>query len=60
MTEVKVEFTFKKGTDRRRYTKTFYYISLNSIMTLINVFAEQMRNKGWRLVENKIISIREV
>jgi hypothetical protein len=60
MTEIKVEFTFKRGTDTQRYTKTFYDVSINNLMTIINVFVTQMRNKGWQLWENKIVSIREV
>jgi hypothetical protein len=59
MTEIKVEFTFKRGTDTQRYTKTFYDVSINNIILLINVFATQMRDKGWQLWENRIISIRE-
>jgi hypothetical protein len=60
MKEIKVEIIFKKGTDRRCYTKTYYGTSLNDIMSSINSFAESMREKGWNLWENRLLSVRDV
>lgn len=60
MVEIKMEFVFVNGLNRRRYTKNFYGESLNNIMIFVNAFAKQMSDKGWQLHENKIISVKQV
>jgi hypothetical protein len=60
MTEYKFSLVFKKGTERRRYTKNFYALTFEGVLTQINVFVDIQKAKGWHLLENKILSARAV